>query len=71
MVEMEATEGTRCKNGMIYDQNYQWSTNWKDGIIIEVRVYLDGGLLDRALTGNDMASEKWNNTPKPGRYTAC
>jgi uncharacterized protein len=54
VVEMEAVEGTKCKNGMIYDQKYSWSTRWKDGMIFEVRAYLDGGLLDRALAGNGL-----------------
>jgi ketosteroid isomerase-like protein len=55
VIEMEAVEGTKCKNGMVYDQKYSWSTRWRNGMIVEVRAYLDGGLLDRALVGNGLA----------------
>ena len=55
VIEMEAVEGTKCKNGMIYDQKYSWSTRWIGDMIVEVRAYLDGGLLDQALVENDFA----------------
>jgi len=37
---------------MLYDNTYSWSTRWKEGKIVEVRAYLDGLLLNRALEGN-------------------
>lgn len=39
--------------GMIYDNTYSWSTRWKEGKIVEVRAYLDGLLLNRALAENE------------------
>lgn len=42
---------------MVYDNTYSWSTRWDGGKIIEVRAYLDGLLLNQALTENEnMAS---------------
>lgn len=38
---------------MAYDNTYSWSTRWKDGMIVEVRAYLDGLLLNRALSENE------------------
>ena len=55
VIEMEAVKGTKCKNGMVYDQKYSWSTRWRDGMIVEVRAYLDGGLLDQTPAGNGLA----------------
>ncbi|KAI1335923.1 hypothetical protein F5Y15DRAFT_419380 [Xylariaceae sp. FL0016] len=51
VVEMVAE--ARCKNGMKYDNTYSWSTRWEDGKIVEVRAYLDGLLLNRALQENE------------------
>ncbi|KAF4618381.1 hypothetical protein G7Y89_g14921 [Cudoniella acicularis] len=51
VVEMLAD--ARCKNGLKYDQAYSWSTRWKDDKIVEVRAYLDGVLLNRALEENE------------------
>ena len=42
----------KCKNGLVYDQKYCWVTRWKEGKIVEVRAFLDGELLDRALREN-------------------
>lgn len=58
VVELEAVEGTKCKNGMLYEQKYSWSTRWREGMIVEVRAYLDGGLLDQALVENGISVKK-------------
>ncbi|KAI9744331.1 MAG: hypothetical protein M1818_002483 [Claussenomyces sp. TS43310] len=51
---VEMTADATCKNGLRYDNTYSWSTRWKDGKIVQVRAYLDGILLDRALADNEM-----------------
>lgn len=38
---------------MVYDNTYSWSTRWENGMIVEVRAYLDGLLLNRALEENE------------------
>jgi len=50
---IEMASEAKCKNGMIYNNTYSWSTRWEDGKIVEVRAYLDGLLLNRALAEND------------------
>jgi len=50
-IEM-ASEG-RCMNGLLYNNNYFWSTRWKNGKIVEIRTYLDGLLLNRVLEENE------------------
>ena len=51
-VELKAREGTRCVSGMEYDMTYCWVVRFdKDETkeeIVEVRTYLDTGLLERA-----------------------
>ncbi|KUI69007.1 hypothetical protein VM1G_04337 [Cytospora mali] len=54
VIEMVAQ--SRCKNGMVYDNTYSWSTRWDDGKIVEVRAYLDGLLLNKALSENENAA---------------
>ncbi|KAI8959775.1 hypothetical protein F5Y11DRAFT_289991 [Daldinia sp. FL1419] len=54
VVEM-AADGV-CKNGLKYDNTYSWSTRWQDGKIVQVRAYLDGLLLNRALAENENKS---------------
>ncbi|KAI1179134.1 hypothetical protein F4777DRAFT_575166 [Nemania sp. FL0916] len=51
VVEMVAD--ARQKNGKPYNNTYSWSTRWKDGKIVEVRAYLDGLMLNRALEENE------------------
>ncbi|KAI0887454.1 uncharacterized protein GGS22DRAFT_198738 [Annulohypoxylon maeteangense] len=53
---IELTAEARCKNGLVYDQTYSWSTRWKDGKIVEVRTYMDGLLLNKALAENENES---------------
>ncbi|XXG97288.1 hypothetical protein Hte_003584 [Hypoxylon texense] len=53
---VELAAEARCKNGMVYDNTYSWSTRWKDDMIVEVRAYLDGLLLNRALSENENKS---------------
>ncbi|KAI1483969.1 hypothetical protein F4774DRAFT_364149 [Daldinia eschscholtzii] len=51
VVEM-ALDGI-CKNGLVYNNTYSWSTRWQNGKIVQVRAYLDGLILNRALAENE------------------
>jgi hypothetical protein len=31
VVELDVGEVLTCKNGVVYDQKYSWSTRWKEG----------------------------------------
>jgi uncharacterized protein len=52
VVELELAKGTRCRNGMAYENQYAWVTRWEGEMIVEVRVYLDSNLLNQALEVN-------------------
>ncbi|KAI1393534.1 uncharacterized protein F4822DRAFT_424003 [Hypoxylon trugodes] len=53
---IELAAEAKCKNVMLYNNTYSWSTRWKDGKIVEVRACLDGLLLNRALAENEKKS---------------
>ncbi|KAI2466591.1 hypothetical protein F4781DRAFT_349824 [Annulohypoxylon bovei var. microspora] len=53
---IELSAEAKCKNGLVYDQTYSWSTRWNDGKIVEVRTYMDGLLLNKALAENENLS---------------
>ncbi|KAF2806280.1 uncharacterized protein BDZ99DRAFT_501175 [Mytilinidion resinicola] len=43
-----------CKNGLIYDNKFNWVTRWNtEGKIAECRGYLDSALVQRAITENE------------------
>ncbi|KAF2665442.1 hypothetical protein BT63DRAFT_459017 [Microthyrium microscopicum] len=43
-----------CKNGLKYDNRFAWITRWStEGIILQVRAYLDSALVHRAITENE------------------
>ncbi|MCJ1454276.1 hypothetical protein MMC28_004628 [Mycoblastus sanguinarius] len=43
-----------CKNGLKYDNRFNWVTRWNtDGIIVEVRAWLDSALVYKAITENE------------------
>ncbi|KAI0968976.1 hypothetical protein F4678DRAFT_440556 [Xylaria arbuscula] len=50
---IEMVADAHLKNGKPYNNIYSWSTRWKDGKIVEVRAYLDGLILNRALEENE------------------
>ena len=52
-VEMK-NEG-KANNGMRYDQTYAWCVRWKQNeeLIVQVRAYLDTGLVDRLVQSNE------------------
>lgn len=51
-IEMEAIDA-KCKNGMIYDMRYCWVVRFgHNGMIEQVRAYLDTDLLARAIEQN-------------------
>jgi ketosteroid isomerase-like protein len=51
-VEMEAIDA-KCRNGMVYDMRYCWNVRFgKDGIIEQVRAFIDTDLLERAIKEN-------------------
>ncbi|KAH9988765.1 hypothetical protein F4779DRAFT_271619 [Xylariaceae sp. FL0662B] len=42
------------KNGMPFVNQYSWSTRWSEqGMIVEVRAYVDSALVTRAIVGNE------------------
>ncbi|KAI1417784.1 hypothetical protein F5Y13DRAFT_151844 [Hypoxylon sp. FL1857] len=53
---IELAAEAKCKNGMAYDQRYSWSTRWEGDKIVEIRNYMDGLLLNRALAENEDTS---------------
>lgn len=51
-VELQAIDA-KCRNGMTYDMRYCWNVRFgKDGIIEQVRAFLDTDLLTRAIKEN-------------------
>lgn len=51
-VEMEAIDA-KCRNGMKYDMRYCWNVRFgKDGIIEQVRAFIDTDLLEKAIKEN-------------------
>lgn len=51
-VELQAIDAT-CRNGMPYDMRYCWNVRFgKDGMIEQVRAFLDTGLLEKAIKEN-------------------
>ncbi|KAF5346971.1 hypothetical protein D9758_010120 [Tetrapyrgos nigripes] len=52
-VEMK-NEG-KARNGMRYDQTYAWCVRWAkdEERIVQVRAYVDSGLVDRIVEGNE------------------
>jgi len=51
-VEMEAIDA-KCNNGMTYDMRYCWVVRFgQDGLIEQVRAYIDTDLLVRAIEQN-------------------
>jgi len=40
------------KNGLRFDNKYCWLTRWEDGLIVEVRAYLDSAMVQRLFDEN-------------------
>ncbi|KAJ9627705.1 hypothetical protein H2203_002917 [Taxawa tesnikishii (nom. ined.)] len=50
---VELTADSTCKNGMQYPQRYAWVMRFdENGIIVQVRAYLDTQLVQKAMDGN-------------------
>jgi len=41
-----------AKNGLRFDNKYCWLTRWEDGLIVEVRAYLDSAMVQRLFDEN-------------------
>ena len=47
--------------GLVFENTYSWSTRWnREGVILEVRVYVNSALLYKAITENE--SPEYNYT---------
>ncbi|KAK1217573.1 hypothetical protein PQX77_019762 [Marasmius sp. AFHP31] len=51
-VELKAAEGTVGKNGVPYDMEYAWLSEWEGETIISNREHMDSALVDRLLELN-------------------
>jgi ketosteroid isomerase-like protein len=54
---VEMTSTSVALNGRPYDQRYCWITRFVDGLIVEVRAYLDSVLVQQVIDENERATE--------------
>jgi hypothetical protein len=59
------TRADISRTGLKYDNRFAWVTRWNtDGIIVEVRAYLDSALVNMAITENESGEYTYTDQRK-------
>jgi hypothetical protein len=61
-VVVEMVSKAECKNGLNFDNTYAWVCRFEEGIIVQVRAYLDSAIVKQAIEENECPSHRADTT---------